>query len=435
MVESDGKLMSGRDVAIAALLGAEEFGFATAPLVSLGCVMMRVCHQDTCPMGIATQNPELRKRFTGKPEYVENFMRFMARELREHMARLGLRSIEEMVGRTDLLKKKEGLTGQATKVDLSCILEPRAAFGQKEAVFNPQRIYDFALEKTKDEALLLSDKEVVKAIQKGKKTRLEVTLTNIDRTFGTLLGAQITREHPLGLPEDTITVACKGAGGQSFGAFIPAGLTLTLSGDSNDYFGKGLSGGKLAVFAPKEASYEAEENIIIGNVALYGATRGEAYIAGMAGERFGIRNSGAVAVVEGVGEHGLEYMTGGKVVILGPTGKNFAAGMSGGVAYVLDEKNCLYRNLNKEMVLMEKIETPFDKETLRKLLENHVAYTGSKKAGKILEQFEEYLPKFKKIIPEDYKRMLQLSSQFEEQGMNQEQAQIEAFYASVAQKK
>ncbi|MCI5585486.1 MAG: glutamate synthase large subunit [Lachnospiraceae bacterium] len=431
VVETDGKLMSGRDVAIAALLGAEEFGFATAPLVSLGCVMMRVCHQDTCPMGIATQNPQLRKRFTGKPEYVENFMRFMARELREYMARLGVRSIEEMVGRTDLLKKKEGLTGQAAKVDLSCILEAQVHSERKKAVFNPERVYDFALETTRDEALLLSDKEVVKAIQKGNKKRLEVTLTNIDRTFGTLLGAEITRQHPLGLPSDTITIACKGAGGQSFGAFIPAGLTLTLSGDSNDYFGKGLSGGKLAVFAPREAGYEAEENIIIGNVALYGATSGEAYIAGMAGERFGIRNSGAVAVVEGVGEHGLEYMTGGKVVVLGPTGKNFAAGMSGGMAYVLDEGNCLYRNLNKEMVLMEKIETPFDRETLRQLLENHVAYTGSKKAARVLEQFEEYLPKFKKIIPEDYKKMLQLSSQFEEQGMSQEQAQIEAFYVST----
>lgn len=434
VVETDGKLMSGRDVAIAALLGAEEFGFATAPLVTLGCVMMRVCHQDTCPMGIATQNPELRKRFAGKPEYVENFMRFIARELREYMARLGVRSIEEMVGRTDLLKKKEGLTGQAAKVDLSCILQASTETERDRALFHPDRVYDFALEKTKDEAILLSDKEIQKAIQKGKQKKLEVKLTNIDRTFGTLLGAEMTRQHPEGMPEDTITISCKGAGGQSFGAFIPAGLTLTLAGDSNDYFGKGLSGGKLAVFAPAEAGYEPEENIIIGNVALYGATRGEAYIAGRAGERFGIRNSGATAVVEGVGEHGLEYMTGGKVVVLGPTGKNFAAGMSGGVAYVLDEENCLYRNLNKEMVLMEKVETSFDKDSLKELLKNHVAYTGSKKAAKVLEQFDEYLPKFKKIIPEDYKRMLQLSSQFEEQGMSGEQAQIEAFYAGISDK-
>ncbi|MGN0329718.1 MAG: glutamate synthase-related protein, partial [Kineothrix sp.] len=434
VVETDGKLMSGRDVAIAALLGAEEFGFATAPLVTLGCVMMRVCHQDTCPMGIATQNPELRKRFAGKPEYVENFMRFIARELREYMARLGVRSIEEMVGRTELLKKKEGLTGQAAKVDLSCILQASTETERDRALFHPDRVYDFALEKTKDEAILLSDKEIQRAIQKGKQKKLEVKLTNIDRTFGTLLGAEMTRQHPEGMPEDTITISCKGAGGQSFGAFIPAGLTLTLAGDSNDYFGKGLSGGKLAVFAPAEAGYEPEENIIIGNVALYGATRGEAYIAGMAGERFGIRNSGATAVVEGVGEHGLEYMTGGKVVVLGPTGKNFAAGMSGGVAYVLDEENCLYRNLNKEMVLMEKVETSFDKDSLKELLKNHVAYTGSQKAAKVLEQFDEYLPKFKKIIPDDYKRMLQLSSQFEEQGMSGEQAQIEAFYAGISDK-
>ena len=393
--------------------------------------MMRVCHQDTCPMGVATQNPELRKRFMGKPEYVENFMRFIARELREYMARLGVRTIEEMVGRTDLLKKKEGLQGQAAKVDLSAILDTGMEAKREEAVFHPEKVYDFHLETTKDEALLLSDKEVQKAIRKGSKKQVEVSLTNIDRTFGTLLGAEITRKHPFGLPEDTLTVACKGAGGQSFGAFIPAGLTLTLTGDSNDYFGKGLSGGKLVVRAPEEAAYEAEENMIIGNVALYGATKGEAYIAGMAGERFGIRNSGADAVVEGVGEHGLEYMTGGRVVVLGPTGKNFAAGMSGGVAYVLDEKNCLYRNLNKEMVLMEKVETPYDKETLRGMLEKHAACTGSKKAAMVLKQFEEYLPRFKKIIPEDYKKMLQLSSQFEEQGMSREQAQIEAFYASV----
>ncbi|MGN0306563.1 MAG: glutamate synthase subunit alpha, partial [Lachnospiraceae bacterium] len=372
--------------------------------------------------------------FMGKPEYVENFMRFIARQLWEYMAKLGVCSIEEMVGRRDLLKKKEGLTGQAAKVDLSCILEAGVEADRAKTVFHPDKVYDFALEQTKDEAILLSHKEVQKSIQKGKKTKLKVSLTNIDRTFGTLVGAEITRQHPEGLEEDTLTVSCKGAGGQSFGAFIPAGLTLTLSGDSNDYFGKGLSGGKLAVSPPDEAGYEPEENIIIGNVALYGATKGEAYIAGMAGERFGIRNSGATAVVEGVGEHGLEYMTGGKVVVLGPTGKNFAAGMSGGIAYVLDEENCLYRNLNKEMVLMEKVEAPFDKETLRKLLENHVAYTGSKKAAKVLEQFDEYLPKFKKIIPEDYKRMLQLSSQFEEQGMSGEQAQIEAFYASVSDK-
>lgn len=431
VIETDGKLMSGRDVAIAALLGAEEFGFATAPLVTLGCVMMRVCHQDTCPMGIATQNPELRKRFMGKPEYVENFMRFIARQLREYMAKLGVRTIDEMVGRTDLLKKKDDLTGNAAKLDLSRILLGTASEQQGISTFDPEKVYDFKLEETKDEAVLLKKKDIQAAIVKGSRKTAEVKLTNTDRTFGTLLGAEITRNHPEGLEQDTITIKCTGAGGQSFGAFIPKGLTLSLCGDSNDYFGKGLSGGKLCVYAPKEAKYEAEENIIIGNVALYGATSGEAYIAGRAGERFCVRNSGAIAVVEGVGEHGCEYMTGGCVVVLGSTGKNFAAGMSGGVAYVLDEGNCLYRNLNKEMVLMEKVENKYDQEELKAILEKHVEATGSLKAKAVLADFEEYLPKFKKIIPEDYKKMVQLSTQFEEQGMNREAAQIEAFYASI----
>ena len=255
--------------------------------------------------------------------------------------------------------------------------------------------------------MLLKMKGIQNAIVKGTKKPAENHLTNSDRTFGTLLGSEITRNHPEGLPEDTVTIQCTGAGGQSFGAFIPKGLTLNLCGDSNDYFGKGLSGGRLVVYAPKNAAYEAEENIIVGNVALYGATSGEAYIAGMAGERFCVRNSGAIAVVEGVGEHGCEYMTGGRAVVLGPTGKNFAAGMSGGIAYVLDEKNRLYRNLNKEMVLMEKIESQADKDELKEILENHVKYTGSLKAKMILEQFEEYLPKFKKIIPEEYKKVTQ----------------------------
>ena len=407
VIETDGKLMSGRDVAIAALLGAEEFGFATAPLVTLGCVMMRVCNLDTCPMGIATQNPELRKRFIGKPEYVENFMIFIARELREYMAKLGVRTVDEMVGRTDLLKKKDGLTGRDAKVDLSRILEQNPEKDRAKCVFDPACVYDFELEQTKDEAVILKTRGIQNAITKGVKKSTDIHLTNTDRTFGTLLGSEITRNHPEGLPEDTITIKCTGAGGQSFGAFIPKGLTLDLCGDSNDYFGKGLSGGKLIVHAPEEAAYDAEENIIIGNVALYGATSGEAYIAGMAGERFGVRNSGAIAVVEGVGEHGCEYMTGGRAVVLGPTGKNFAAGMSGGIAYVLDEKNRLYRNLNKEMVLMEKIESKEDQEELRTILEKHVAYTGSVKAKTVLDQFEEYLPKFKKIIPEEYKKVTQ----------------------------
>ena len=428
VIETDGKLMSGRDVAIAALLGAEEFGFATAPLVTLGCVMMRVCNLDTCPMGIATQNPELRKRFCGKPEYVENFMRFIAQELREYMAKLGVRTIDEMVGRTDLLRPRADRKGTAQRLDLSRILCPNCA---QNATFQPDHAYDFHLERTKEESVLLRDKELLDTLSTGKKHMFRIALSNIDRAFGTLLGAEITRRHPEGMADDTLTIACTGAGGQSFGAFLPKGLTLDLCGDSNDYFGKGLSGGKLVVHPSPAARFVPEENIIVGNVALYGATSGEAYINGVAGERFCVRNSGAVAVVEGVGEHGCEYMTGGRAVILGPTGKNFAAGMSGGVAYVLDEHNALYRNLNKSMVSMEKVESKFDRDELRRLIEAHVSHTGSAKGKRILESFDEYLPKFKKIIPDDYKRLTQLSAQFEDQGMSREQAQIEAFYASI----
>ncbi|WP_330424943.1 glutamate synthase large subunit [Lachnotalea sp. AF33-28] len=434
IIETDGKLMSGRDVAVAALLGAEEFGFATAPLVALGCVMMRVCNLDTCPMGIATQNPKLRERFAGKPEYVMNFMIFIARQLREYMAKLGVRTVEEMVGRTDLLRIREDLSELEAKVDLSRILLGGRAAGRKESVFDPACVYDFKLEQTKDETVLLRNKEILQAVDQGKKVSCRVKLTNTDRTFGTLLGAEVTRRHPDGLPEDTVKVLCEGAGGQSFGAFLPKGITLSLCGDSNDYFGKGLSGGKLALHAPEKAGFVPEDNIIAGNVALYGATGGEAYIAGVAGERFCVRNSGATAVVEGVGEHGCEYMTGGRVAVLGSAGKNFAAGMSGGIAYVLDEKNCLYKNLNKEMVLMEKVETQYDRDELRSMIEAHVANTGSRKGKEILAQFEKYLPAFKKIIPADYKRLLQLSSQFEEQGMDRQEAQTEAFYAALGGK-
>ena len=428
VIETDGKLMSGRDVAIAALLGAEEFGFATAPLVTLGCVMMRVCHQDTCPMGVATQNPELRKRFMGKPEYVENFMRFIARELREYMARLGVHTIAEMVGRTDLLKRKDSVTRRhANEISLDRILVDLSGFDREEQTFHPEKAYDFRLEETRDEKELLTSKAVQQAIKKGKPCSISIRVENIDRSFGTLLGAEVTRHNPEGLAEETIHVDCSGAGGQSFGAFVPKGVTLALTGDSNDYFGKGLSGGRLIVKAPKEAAYDPEENIIIGNVALYGATSGEAYIAGMAGERFCIRNSGVTAVVEGVGEHGCEYMTGGRAVILGPTGKNFAAGMSGGIAYVLDEENTLYKNLNKQLVLMEKVEQHNEKEELRRIIRKHVEYTGSQKGQRILDNFDAFIGKFKKIIPADYKEMLHLIAEGEEQGMSREQAEIEAF--------
>ena len=432
-IETDGKLMSGRDVAIAALLGAEEFGFATAPLVTMGCVMMRVCNLDTCPVGVATQNPELRKRFKGKPEYVENFMRFIAQELREYMAKLGVRTIDEMVGRSDLLKVKEDAkTPMAAKMDLSQILY-NPYVGEKESVtFSLEKVYDFQLEKTLDEKVLL--KKLEKAVEKGTKASLDLKVGNTDRSFGTILGAEITRQHKDGLPEDTITINCTGAGGQSFGAFIPKGLTLRLCGDTNDYYGKGLSGGKLVVFPPKNRGYKAEENIIAGNVALYGATSGKVFINGVAGERFAVRNSGAYAVVEGVGEHGCEYMTGGRVVVLGKTGKNFAAGMSGGIAYVLDENSHLYRNLNKDMISIEKVENKYDIKELKELIEEHVEATGSERGALILEHFQEYLPKFKKIIPNDYKKMIALSAKLEEKGMSTEQAQMEAFYESFQTK-
>ena len=429
MIETDGKLMSGRDVVIAALLGAEEFGFATAPLVTMGCVMMRVCNLDTCPMGIATQNPELRKNFRGKPEYVENFMKFIAQELREYMAALGVRTVDELVGRTDLLKRREHLTERQQEIDLSQILANPYEGSRQKVTFDPKQVYDFQLEKTLDERVLL--KQLGRAIESGQKRSIEVDVSNTDRAFGTILGSEITRKLGDDLEEDTYRVLCTGAGGQSFGAFIPKGLTLELVGDSNDYFGKGLSGGKLIVYPPAGSTFEASENIIIGNVALYGATSGKAFIAGVAGERFCVRNSGAIAVVEGVGDHGCEYMTGGRVVVLGMTGKNFAAGMSGGIAYVLDEGNDLYKRLNKEMVSSSEITSKYDVLELKGMIQEHVALTNSKKGKKILDHFGEYLPKFKKIIPHDYERVLKTIVQMEEKGLSAEQAQIEAFYANT----
>ncbi len=429
VIETDGKLMSGRDVAIAAILGAEEFGFATAPLVALGCVMMRVCNLDTCPMGIATQNPALRARFAGKPEYVENFMLFIAEELREYMARLGVRSVSELVGRTDLLTQKKAVNPLQASLSLDRILTSQTSEAQ---IFNPQSLYQFKLDKTKDDQLLQTKKELGTAIKNGRHTELSLTLTNTDRTFGTLIGAEITRRHPDGLTDNTIVLHITGSGGQSFGAFIPKGLTLSLTGDSNDYFGKGLSGGTLIVRSPENASYDPSENTIIGNVAFYGATSGSAYVAGLAGERFCVRNSGANAVVEGVGEHGCEYMTGGTAVILGPVGKNFAAGMSGGTAYVLDEASTLYKNLNKEMVLMEKVEHRADQTELKELIEQHYRYTNSQKAKLILSDFAHYLPMFKKVIPADYKQMMTLTERFIENGMSLRDAQIEAFHTAMA---
>ena len=430
-IETDGKLMSGRDVAVAAMLGAEEFGFATAPLVTMGCVMMRVCNLDTCPVGIATQNPELRKRFAGKPEYVMNFMRFIAQELREYMAKLGVRTVDELVGRSDLLKVRDNLTGHAAKLDLKNILENPFASSKDKVIFDPKKVYDFELQKTADEKVLL--KQMKTALEQKQKRSIEINVSNTNRSFGTIFGSEITRRYKDTLEDDTYVVKCNGAGGQSFGAFIPNGLTLELEGDSNDYFGKGLSGGKLVVYPPKGIKYRQDENIVIGNVALYGATSGKAFINGVAGERFAVRNSGAIAVVEGVGDHGCEYMTGGRVVVIGKTGKNFAAGMSGGVAYVLDEDNDLYTRTNKEMVFTEELTNKYDVQELKELIQEHVALTNSVKGKEILDNFGEYLPKFKKVVPYDYHHMLTTIVQMEEKGYNVEQAQIEAFYANLEQ--
>ena len=430
IIETDGKLMSGRDVAIAAMLGAEEFGFATAPLVTMGCVMMRVCNLDTCPVGVATQNPELRKRFTGKPEYVVNFMRFIAEELREYMAKLGVKTVDELVGRTDLLEQRDVPgSGRSKNVDLSQILDNPYIKEAAKIHYDKKSVYDFQLEKTVDEKVLL--KKFATALDEKQKRSVEVDVTNTDRAVGTLLGAEITRRFGETLDEDTFTVKCNGAGGQSFGAFIPKGLTLELVGDSNDYFGKGLSGGKLIVYPPTGCAYKEDENIIIGNVALYGATSGKAFINGVAGERFCVRNSGATAVVEGCGDHGCEYMTGGRVVVLGRTGKNFAAGMSGGIAYVLDEDTSLYKRMNKQLVSIEPVTDKYDVLELKDLITEHVAYTNSKKGKEVLDNFGEYLPKFKRIIPHDYKKMLNTIVQMEEKGLSSEQAQIEAFYAAT----
>ena len=428
VLETDGKLMTGRDVAIACMLGAEEFGFATAPLVCLGCCMMRVCNLDTCPAGVATQNPELRKRFSGKPEYVIHFMRFVAQELREIMAKLGVRSVDELVGRTDLLVEREKrITHRAETVDLSALLSMPCPHPVPH--FKADAIYDFHLERTKDQSVLL--KELGAKLKAKKPGSVHVTVSSTDRAFGTLFGSEITRRYGSTLKDDTYTVYCQGGGGQSFGAFIPKGLTLRLEGDSNDGFGKGLSGGKLILYPPQGSTLPADENIIVGNVALYGATSGAAFISGVAGERFCVRNSGATAVVEGVGDHGCEYMTGGRVLILGLTGKNFAAGMSGGVVYVLDEAHDLYTRMNKDGLHVGPVKDPNDVQELRDLLQAHFDATGSEKAAAILEDFKAYLPAFKKIIPVDYERMRKAIEDFESRGETQEQAEIKAFYAAV----
>ena len=424
-IESDSKLLSGRDVAISCMLGAEEFGFGTSLLMCEGCVMMRVCNLDTCPMGICTQNPELRKRFKGKPEYIINYLTFVAQELREYMAKLGVRTIDELVGRTDLLHVKPSAAGsRAAKMNLDCILH-NPAIANSNVHFVPADTYDFHLENTLDMKVLM--KKFKLGSKAPQSVRLEVS--NTDRALGAIFGSEITRKYGSSLPDDVYTAECIGAGGQSFGAFIPKGLTLSLTGDCNDYMGKGLSGGKIIVRPPEGIGYKPEENIITGNVALYGATSGKAFVSGVACERFCVRNSGATAVVEGVGDHGCEYMTGGTVVVLGQTGKNFAAGMTGGVAYVLDENWDFYQRVNKETVSLEPVEHKYDVAALKELIREHVEATGSPRGKEILDNFSEYLPKFKKVLPYDYDRMLRIIASMEERGLDGEQAQIEAFYA------
>ena len=415
LIETDGKLMTGKDVAIACLLGAEEFGFATAPLVTMGCMMMRVCNLDTCPFGVATQNQKLRKRFKGKPEYVMNFMLFIARELREIMADLGYHTINEMVGHTDNLEVNED-----ANMDYSNIL-----MTPYNIHYEPKDTYDFELEKTVDMKILLPKFE---SYFNEKKPHAEtISISSTDRTVGTILSSVVTKQFNNTLQDDTYTVHCNGGAGQSFGAFVQKGITLDVHGDANDYFGKGLSGGKLIIQPKKEATFKPNENVIIGNVALYGATSGEAYIRGMAGERFAVRNSGASAVVEGVGDHGLEYMTGGTVVILGQTGKNLAAGMSGGIAYIYDPNHDLYTRLNKQLVNTYEVSGKADIETLTQLLKNHYKYTNSDVAQKILSNLDHELSNFKKIVPKDYEKITTLIQELKAKGYHDDEASLMAF--------
>ena len=424
VVETDGQLKTGRDVAVAALLGAEEFGFATAPLVTLGCLMMRVCHLNTCPVGVATQDPRLRGNFTGKPEYVVNFMKFVAMELREIMAELGFSCLDQMIGRTDLLEPRAAVEHWKAKgLDLTPLLyQPLPDPGIARHCTEKQ---DHRLEASLDLSVLL--KLCEPAIARGEPVSAEFPIRNVNRVVGTMLGSEITRVHGAsGLPQDTVQLRFKGSAGQSFGAFIPKGVTLELEGDANDYLGKGLSGGKIVLFPPKESSFAAEENIITGNVACYGATGGELYIRGMAGERFCVRNSGAAAVVEAVGDHGCEYMTGGTVVVLGPTGRNFAAGMSGGIAYVLDEAGDFASRCNRQMVYLEE-PTAEDARELKGMIERHASLTESLRATRILSDWESFLTKFVKVMPKDYKRVLQAVAKAKEGGLSGDEAMEAAF--------
>jgi glutamate synthase (ferredoxin) len=403
VVQTDGQMKSGRDVVIAALLGAEEYGFSTAPLVVVGCIMMRVCHLNTCPVGVATQDPELRKRFAGKPEHVVNFFRFVAQDVRELMASLGFRSVSEMIGRADCLDVAAAVDHwKARGLDLSSILYSPAM--PPEVARRCVVAQDHGLEKSLDHTTLIP--ACRDAIEHGARVELSLPIRNVNRTVGTTLGYEVTSRHgAAGLPEDTIKVHFTGAAGQSFGAFLPRGITFTLEGDANDYWGKGLSGGRLIVHPHRRATFVPEDNIVIGNVALYGATSGEAYVRGVAGERFAVRNSGAHTVVEGVGDHGCEYMTGGRVVVIGKTGRNFAAGMSGGLAFVLDLDGGFHRRCNREMVDLEPLDQPADVSLVGELIDRHVTYTHSAHAAKILADWRAIRPRFVKVTPKDEKRV------------------------------
>jgi len=424
VVETDGQLKTGRDIVVAALLGAEEFGFSTAPLVSLGCIMMRVCHMNTCPVGVATQDPQLREKFTGDPEHTVNFMKFIAEEVRELMAQLGFHTLNEMVGRSDVLEPKRAIDHWKAKgLDFSNILHrPDVPDDVGRYCQIPQ---DHGLEKSLDMTTLLDLCQP--AIEKGEKVEATIPIKNINRAVGTILGNEITKRHWEGLPEDTVHLHFHGSAGQSFGAFVPKGVTLELEGDANDYVGKGLSGGKIILYPPKVSTFVPAENIIIGNVAFYGATSGEAFIRGMAGERFCVRNSGIHTVVEAIGDHGCEYMTGGKVVILGPTGRNFGAGMSGGVAYVLDEAGDFATRCNTEMVGLEKLEDPEEIKDLKEMIQRHIDYTESKRGMKVLADWEAMVPKFVKVMPRDYKRVLQAIQKAIEDGLSGDDALSAAF--------
>jgi glutamate synthase (ferredoxin) len=424
VIQADGQMKTGRDVVIAALLGAEEYGFSTAPLVVMGCIMMRVCHLNTCPVGIATQDPELRKKFTGTPEFVESFFRFIAEEVREYMAKLGFRTIDEMIGRVDKLNVKKALDHwKARGLDFSEILyQPKIAPGVAQRRVRAQ---DHGLEKSLDVTTIVP--LCREALEHKKPVDIILPIHNTNRTVGTILGYEITRRYGgEGLPDDTVRLHFTGSAGQSFGAFVPKGVTMTLEGDANDYVGKGLSGGKIIIYPPRQATFVPEENILIGNVVLYGATSGEAYFRGVAGERFAVRNSGADAVVEGIGDHGCEYMTGGRVVVIGPSGRNFAAGMSGGVAYVLDSFGDFKRRCNLGMVELEALAEGEDVETVKDLLNRHVRYTQSTVAKKILAKWRTMQPKFVKVMPKDYKRILVAIRKAENTGIPVDQAVMEA---------